>query len=391
MPKENKRNTEEILFSYLEGTASVEEREWVENWLKEDSSNQKHFDEIKVLRHWFKNGQKPAPLNREESWARIKAEYYKSGFMNPQQAEKSRSRKILYRFAIPAAAAVVFAFLAGFYIRALLHKDGYLNSKQIYNEVYVPLGSRSQVTLSDGTRVWLNAGSRLRYPVEFLKSNREVMLEGEAYFDVTKNLDKIFIVKTSDIYVKVYGTQFNIKCYPEENIIQTTLVKGSLSVEPVKGNNKNNTVYLKPNQTVEYYKKGKGFEGPQRNITSSQETIAARAKPDRIILTPVVDPVPITSWKDSKWVIAGESLEELAVKLDRRYNVKITITDESLKNYKFSGTLKDETFEQILKILQISMPIIYTVNGNNVILSEDKSFKPKYDTMIKNPERQKAN
>ena len=103
------------------------------------------------------------------------------------------------------------------------------------------------------------------------------------------------------------------------------------------------------------------------------------------MVIPTVDPLPITSWKDSKWIIVGEELDELAVKLERRYNVKITFEDESLKKYKFTGTLKEETFEQVLKIVQISMPILFTIVDNNVTFREDPSFRKKYDTMINNP------
>jgi len=153
----------------------------------------------------------------------------------------------------------------------------------------------------------------------------------------------------------------------------------------IKGNSKKNTVFLKPNQSVTYYK-------PARKINISDDlstgnTIELSSElAQKMVVIQKIDPLPITSWKDNDWVIKGESLDNLAVKLERRYNVKIIFLDESLKKYKFSGILKDETFEQVLKILQISMPILFTVNDNKVTLSEDKAFKSKYDTMIQSPE-----
>ena len=102
---------------------------------------------------------------------------------------------------------------------------------------------------------------------------------------------------------------------------------------------------------------------------------------------PSVDPLPITSWKDSRWVIVSEELDDIAVKLERRYNVKISFQDESLKKYRFSGTLYDETFEQVLKIIQTSAPILFTINNNLVVFREDPSYKLKYDEMINSPKK----
>jgi ferric-dicitrate binding protein FerR (iron transport regulator) len=323
-------------------------------------------------------------FNREKSWNKIQAEYYKAGYYSDRMTNSIRFRKNLLRIALPAAAAVILAFFIGFYTRTLRPDILTSSNARMFNEVFVPLGAKSQITLSDGTKVWLNAGSRLQYPVNFMEDIREVRLEGEAYFNVAKMESKLFVVKTSDINIKVYGTQFNVKSYPEENIIQTTLVEGSLSVESIKGNAKRNTVFLKPNQTVRYYKTPEHRGKPLMSEPDAGES-GAEDSHKKLMVIPTVDPLPITSWKDSKWIIVGEELDELAVKLERRYNVKITFEDESLKKYKFTGTLKEETFEQVLKIVQISMPILFTIVDNNVTFREDPSFRKKYDTMINNP------
>jgi len=193
-------------------------------------------------------------------------------------------------------------------------------------------------------------------------------------------------VKTSDVNVKVYGTRFNIKSYPEERTIQTTLVEGSLAVETIRNTEGRNPVFLKPNQTLTYYKPlaRKSVREEAQKSTDINEAVP-QTSPAKIVLNPTVDPLSVTSWKDNEWVIAGEELDDLAVKLERRYNVKITFQDESLKKYKFTGTLKEETFEQVLKIIQLSAPILFTVIDNNVTFYEDPSFRKKYDLMIKSP------
>jgi len=284
------------------------------------------------------------------------------------------------------------AFLFGFLINNYLTDKAFQNSNLTYNEITVPLGAKSQVTLSDGTKVWLNAGSKLRYPVNFLKSTREVYLDGEAFFDVTKTTKRLFVVKTSKLNIKVYGTQFNVKSYADENLIQTTLVKGSVAIESIDGSEKG-TIFLKPNQSATYYK-----TLPNKNPTND---LAQKKVPDiqnpkykqaqgikrsepikKIVVVPEVDPLPITSWKDTRWIIVGEELGQLTVKLERRYNVKISFENESLKKYKFSGKLAEETFEQVLKIIQISAPIKFSIKGNNVVFYVDPLYKKNYDKMI---------
>lgn len=103
---------------------------------------------------------------------------------------------------------------------------------------------------------------------------------------------------------------------------------------------------------------------------------------EKIFVVDKIDPIPIISWKDKQWIFKGEELDQLAVKLERRYNVKISFEDESLKKYKFSGTLTDLTFEQVLMVIQLSAPILFKIEGNNVAFKENVLYKKKYDQMI---------
>jgi transmembrane sensor len=289
-------------------------------------------------------------------------------------------RKSIVRISKIAALVIILLSLGGILNYVMFNMSE--NNVQ-YCITHSPLGSKSELTLPDGTKISLNAGSTLRYPANFMKGTREVFLEGEAYFNVTKMKDRLFVVLTSDVKIKVYGTQFNVKSYPDENQIQTTLVEGSLSVEPIRGKTKNSTVILKPNQSVTFYKHT--VDKTSNKELTDKGLKEVTKQPSRIVVTPLVDPLPIISWKDSKWVFVGEELDQLALKLERRYNVNITFSDESLKHYRFSGTLKSQTFEQVLKIIQESAPIQFTIENNNVIFREDPAYKKKYDTMINNP------
>lgn len=371
---------EDNILQYLSGSASESEREIMIRWINENKDHQHYFDECKSLYLATKVIQKTSTFSREESWKKIQAVYYREKYCSGQKEQKRSRTKILLYAVISSAAAVLVAFLFGYY--AFRGSGGkFAAVLQGENEITVPLGAKSHVTLSDGTKVWLNAGSTLKYPGIFTPDSREVYLEGEAFFDVKKEASTIFVVRTSNLDIKVYGTQFNVKSYPDENMIQTTLVKGSVSIEERSDSARKKSFLLKPNQTAVYYKAHVAFAG-QKVPAAGSKPQGTAASPEKMVITPLENPVPITSWKDNRWIIVGEELESLAVKLERRYNVKIAFADEGLKKYKFSGTLKDETFEQVLRIIQLSAPIVFHVEGNDVVFSEDPLYKKNYDKMI---------
>jgi len=380
---EVENHIKELLVRFIAGKLDDLERIQVKNWIDESVENQQYFKEMKKYYQLTKLVKKPGGFNKEQGWERVKAGYNRI-YLNKTEDIKSAKKFLIRRYLIPIAAGIMAAFIIGaLFNQFIINKK--VDNSLVLCEINVPLGSTSQVRLPDGSVAWLNAGSKLSYFNNSFINNRLVMLEGEAYFDVAKIEDKIFVVNTSDIKVKAFGTQFNVKSYGEENIIQTTLVEGSISVEPIKGNSKRNTVILKPNQSANYYKAA-GKSAKSDELTAGNKNELSSVFAEKIVVIQKIDPLPITSWKDNYWVIKGESLDNLVVKLERRYNVKIYFQDGSLKKYKFSGILKGETFEQVLKILQITMPILFSVNDNKVTLSEDKAFKSKYDTMIQSPE-----
>ncbi|MBN2480786.1 MAG: DUF4974 domain-containing protein [Bacteroidales bacterium] len=379
------QNPDELLVHYLTGSASPEEREAAIRWIRTSTENQKYFNELQKIYHLTKIIHRPSGFDKETGWDRIKANYYQQRFTFYVKENRYKLRKLCRRIAASAAAVIIVVALAGLLLFSQKSGTSILAGGGLYNEIVAPIGSRSHVTLSDGTDIWLNAGSKLQYPARFGDGEREVYLEGEAFFDVVEG-KKLFIVRTSDLNIKVYGTQFNVKSYPDEDLIETTLVEGKLSVESIRDQNIKEPIMLEPNQKVTYIKSTQVKPVMQDDGKSTiQENVVVEEKPAEIVIIPRVDPVLITSWKDSEWVFSREPLGELAVKLERRFNVEITFEDESLKNYRFTGNFKDETFEQVLGILQIGAPVLYTIDKNKVILKEDLSFKLRYDRMISNP------
>ena len=368
---------EELLLRYLKGLANDDERAEVRKWINEKPEHKKYFDSLKDIFIVTGASFDIKKYNKTEGWKRVESGYYKEMYKKVLKQSNNKLQPIV-RIAVSIAAALVIAFLSGVVVKSYIINK-YSVNKIVYNEVTVPLGAKSQVTLSDGSKVWLNAGSKLRYPLQFGEMDREVFLEGEGYFDVAHDKNKRFLVKTSEVTIKVYGTQFNVKAYPEENRIITTLVNGSVVVEANNGNK--SKTYLKPNETAIFFKSQHSFSQNQ-NINKQPASKIIPIQTSKLIITPQRNTNLVTSWKDSLWIIEGDGLGQLAVMLERRYNVKIVFTNDELKNYKFTGILANETFEQVMKIIQISAPIKFRLDHNLVTISEDKIYKIKYDNLI---------
>jgi ferric-dicitrate binding protein FerR (iron transport regulator) len=380
--KETYSKNDELLVKYLTGMANESEREQALAWIRDNMENRKYYDQLKEIYEATKIAQPSSVYDTNMSWEKVKSLYYKRR-IKKLETEDKENRLFFIKETVKYAALIIAIVTLGILGFRLLSFKSIINSTQVWNEVEAPFGSRTVVNLADGSKVWLNAGSKLKYAANFAESNREVILTGEAYFDVNKYREMQFIVKTSHLNVKVLGTEFNVKAYPEENTIQTTLVRGSITIEGTSKYNKMNAdISLKPNQSFTYIKDINIFEKAQDRSNAPDEKKVQYNQ--NMVLLHKIDPAIYTSWKDNRWFIEGETLLSLAIKLERRYNVKIEFNSESLKFYKFSGTLRDETLEQVLNLMQFSAPIEYKIKENNVYLSDNKSFKKSYDEMLIN-------
>ena len=254
-----------------------------------------------------------------------------------------------------------------------------------------PIGSRAHIVLTDGSRIWLNAGTKLRYSTQFGKKDRNIDLTGEAYFSVAKRADLPFVIKAADVRITALGTVFNVKAYAEEGSVETSLESGSVKIERV--GKADGTVFsdrpiiLQPNEKVvllAYTSESQEKGNNKKEIVSTQETqtpAPVTIVPD-VIVEKIEDIRVSTSWKDSNWVIRGESMKSLAVKLSRRYDVNFVFRDKDLEKYKFSTTLRDETLEQVLNMIQISAPINYKVQEKTVFLSLNPKYKQTFEGNI---------
>jgi transmembrane sensor len=238
------------------------------------------------------------------------------------------------------------------------------------NEVSTRPGSKSMVKLPDGSVVWLNAGSKITYSKEFGKDTREVTLIGEGFFDVTKNKEKPFIIHTSSINIKVLGTAFNVKAYPEDKQTETSLIRGSIEVT-IK-NRPNDKIILSPSEKLivennEVLKKEKSKTGLS-GVTPVQAVISPLVSINKLKYSPVDSTVAETSWINNKLIFREETFADLAVKMERWYDVKIEINEPSLKQARLNGIFESETISQALEALKISIPFQYEQTGNQIII-----------------------
>jgi hypothetical protein len=229
----------------------------------------------------------------------------------------------------------------------LLHYEGKNTDSKVleYNELSIPYGKKFELLLSDGSHVVLNSGSKLRFPVNFLKdAPRNVYLDGEAYFSVQKDKERPFTVITHDMNTRVHGTEFNVSSYANENNTSTVLIEGSVDVTMVNGDRTGEHILIRPGQRAVY----------EDNVIE-----VAEVKVDKYI-----------SWKDGKLFFVDDPFYLMVKELERHFNVEIDNQYAPLNDKKFTGTFVNESLDQILQICQEHTSFDYAVEGNKITITE---------------------
>ncbi len=217
--------------------------------------------------------------------------------------------------------------------------------KNIYNTLEIPRGGEYSLTLADGTKVWMNADSKLKYPISFVEDRRVVYLEGEAYFEVAKDASKPFIVSTTSGDISVLGTQFNVKNYAEDKTIYTTLVEGSVLF---RGTTNRETI-LVPGQQIIFSPEYGTQELKQVNVNN------------------------FIGWKDNLFQFEELSLDDIMKTLSRWYDVTVSYEKEELKQLQFSGNLdKYSNIESFLKLFEVGAKIEFKVDKKHIHIVSSK-------------------
>lgn len=236
------------------------------------------------------------------------------------------------------------------------------------NTISTRRGSKSKIQLPDGTMVWLNADSKVIYDENFRGDFREVHLEGEAFFDVVKDKDRPFIIHTKTIDVKVLGTAFNVRSYQNEDNTETALFRGS--VEITLRDNPDKKIILKPNEKITIPNKA-------TEVTENSDTASTSKKGDQDALTITVSKVHFREkdssaldvlWVKNKLVFDAETLELVAKKIERWYDVKVKIENDDLRDVAYSAIFDNENIEQVMEALRITGDFRYKINKDTITI-----------------------
>jgi transmembrane sensor len=216
-----------------------------------------------------------------------------------------------------------------------------------YNTLVTPRSGEYTLVLSDGTEVMLNSESKLKYPVIFSDNSREVELEGEAFFKVTKSTKIPFVVKANDLNVTVYGTVFNVSAYSSETLVQTTLVEGSVGVS-INNKTTESDIKLIPGQQLTYYKSNGNSETKEVN---TEQFIA---------------------WTKGMFVFENEPIENILKVLSRWYDFDIEFKDDNIKNQRFTISLgRYDQVSKILDMISISSDVKFSTKGNSILVNSE--------------------
>jgi transmembrane sensor len=317
----NENLNDELLARFFLDSALEGDKNALEEWINDSPENALLFKDIEKIK---------ASIKQLDEIEKIDSD---AGLKKVRQLIRKRNKPVqLYSIIRNIAAALFIPLL----IYSALNND--LFQKKIdyalLTEITVPKGVRSKMTLPDGSTVWLNSGSKLQYPVNFNKKTRNVRLLGEAFFEVKKNPTWPFKVEMGKISVIVKGTSFSCMAYPDEDIIETTVLTGKVGIISNEKTEKEFEMLL-PNSQLTYFKKNNNY------------------------VKKVVDVSRYMAWRNGKLVFNDEPFAQVVRKINNWFNVKIEIKDKELLDYKYKATFENESLYQILELLKMTAPIEY--------------------------------
>lgn len=367
-----------LIQKYLNANSSEMEEIELLNWVEKDESNKKIFiEQVKLWNYTYKDTNK---FNTNKAFEILKRKINK-------EAEKKQNPFQLKKY-FKYAAVLVLGLLSFLWVSnsgqisktedegivsksskseysdkiILIKEDGSENivpdkeeqlsyltenkpgEKLVYNSLIVPRGKIFKIILSDGTKVWLNADTKITYPQKFLatEDTRTVVLDGEAFFEVAHNKEKPFIVKSNDLEIEVLGTRFNVSSYASSDQISTTLVEGS-----VKINNSMDSIpelILKPSYQAAFNKNSEKLEVFKVNTTD------------------------FTAWMDNKILFKNEPFKDLILNIERAYNVNVINQIPELENERFTGEFDEENIEDVIKTFSSRLDFRYKIENKTITI-----------------------
>ncbi len=370
--------TWDLVAKKLSGEATPEELNELGELLKKDPDV--HYT-LQAMSSWWGmkaggNDDAYDALKRHINRLKAQGVEYDEQASIPYEIKKERApflRRKITRYSIAALLLLAVVGSGFYYWNSNNNHNPVAAGRQIAlkDEVSVRYGSKSKLVLADGTQVWLNSGSKLSYNKNNSNGQREVSLTGEAYFDVFKDPVHPFIIHTGRINIKVLGTAFNVRSYPGEKNIETSLIRGR--VEVTIKDRPSESIILKPNEKLVIPSGEEAVASvPARN--SGKATTAPQHSPEPIIAVshltyaPKDSTIIETAWLENKLIFQGETFEDLAIRMERWYGISFRFKNEAVKKEKLTGVFENETVQEALSALQLVAPFRYAIGKNEVVI-----------------------
>lgn len=346
-----------LLARKTSGDASAEELRRLEELLEQDPGLEEQF---RLLDRYLHEPGALAPTNREAVLQKLLVHLNEGGHPHsmdlPEKEEVAgsggmvvpqRPRGFLFRrLAVAAAVTAVVALLSFLYLR----QQGGEKSKELavrQLEQRTAPGTRSTIQLPDGTRIWLNAGSRLQYPSRFTGTTRELTLDGEAFFDVARNPSRPFIIHLNKGTIRVLGTSFNVRAYSTEPVVETSVATGKVAFIPrYQKERQQDTFYLAADSKAQFSVAG------DRVTTSATNSGEDKA------------------WTEGQLIFRSMLFRDIAAGLERSFGVRIVFADSTLEQYRLTGSFRNNSLEEILYFLSRTKTFHYTITDDQILISK---------------------
>ena len=330
----NKDSDIEIIISrYLSKEATPEEIKVLDDWISATPENYRSFLSQKKVWEVSHPAFNPEEIDVNSAHRKVMEQ-----ILHPNQPVSVRPKLSFLHYWQQVAAILLLPLLI---LSAYLYFKPASQIAETYQELFTPYGTWSVVNLPDGSKVWLNAGSSLKYPTQFNDKQRVVSMQGEAYFEVESDKEHPFIVKTKQLTVEATGTAFNVNAYAPDHVAAVTLVKGKVAVTL----DQKKTISLSPGEKIDY------------NLATSLYNVNK------------TNTYKWCSWKDGILIFRDDPLEYVFKRLGQTYNVEFILKDAELGKYSYKATFEGESLNEILRLLEMSAPIrckeVSNRNSNN--------------------------
>ncbi len=343
----------ELMTRKLSGEADETELRELELLLSSDAGAMERY---KLLQKFWEHHDAANPAVVEESLQKVLKQL---DLIVPTSAAESHELQVPQRSFptwVRVAAAVLIILTTGLFLfqSGSSKKVSPAASTSALIEKQNSKGVKSTIELSDGSKIWLNADSKIEYPEVFAGNTREITLRGEAFFDVAKNPAKPFIIHLSKGTIRVLGTSFNVRAYDDEKFVSTSVATGKVAFIPryKSKTKKQDTLFITPNYKVRY-----AFNNEKISVSP---TISKEDK----------------AWTEGKLIYKDIRLEDMAVELERNFGKKVVFISEKVKNYRITGSFPNDTLDNIMFYLSRIKDLKYKITSTELIIGDEESKLP---------------